>query len=96
MTNDTAPGSTAPAHDLATLARDIRHAWLVTTAAIPLPAAPDMDDPETVSAMQARTEALSWALDETISGGFSAPQYQVAALSNGVLPVPENELGKDR
>jgi hypothetical protein len=82
-----------PARDLAVLAREIRNAWLVTTTAIRFPpgAGSDMDDPETASVMQARDQAFAWALDELVDGSYSAPAYQVTALSSGVLPVPETE-----
>lgn len=87
------PEPPRPARDLATLARDIRHAWLVTTTAIPLPVTPflSQDDPEVSSVVQARDQAFGWALSELVDGGYSAPQYQVTALTNKVLPMPETE-----
>jgi hypothetical protein len=89
------PGPPRPARDLAVLAREIRNAWLVTETAIPLLAdvvGADLDDPDTASRVQAREQAFGWALAELVDGGYSAPAYQVTALSNGVLPVPETEV----
>lgn len=88
------PASPSPARDLATLAREIRNAWLITTTAIPFPvpvANWSLDNPEMSGVVQARDQAFGWALSELVGGGYSAPQYQVTALDNGVLPMPETE-----
>jgi hypothetical protein len=96
-----------PARDLATLAAEIRHAWLVASAAIPFPpeiaGAPGildkgLDDPRVAAILNARQDAFGWALSEMVDGEYAAPGYQVAALSHDVLPQPlaESEAPGDR
>jgi hypothetical protein len=80
--------------DLAALAAEIRQAWLITAAAIPLPATEpvDMDNPVVICAVQAREQAFGWALSELVDGNYTAPEHQLAALEGGMLPAPETDM----
>lgn len=77
------------------LAWEIRNAWLVAAAAIPLPDGVEgarfltgdvADDPRVTSALDARHVAFEWALGELIDGEYRAPGWQASYLRRGVLP----------
>jgi hypothetical protein len=84
----TTPAASQP-RSIGQLAWEIRIAWTVASAAVPAPAGiidADPDNPVVTSALDARHTAFEWALNELIDGDYQAPQSQVDALRNGVLP----------
>lgn len=90
----TTPAAPHP-RSLGQLAWEIRHAWLVAAAAVPLPDGVEgarflteaiADDPRVTSVLDARHVAFEWALSELIDGGYHAPGWQAHYLRQGRLP----------
>jgi len=86
----------------ATLAAEIREAWLIARAAVPLPpgiegtrdlADPEVaEDPRVTSALDARHTAFEWALSEVVGGDYgTAPEWMISELVRGRIPGPRPE-----